>query len=305
MTKTQITIKNKEYPDILRNIYNPPKKLFYRGQMEVLEKTCIAIIGTRKYSDYGEIMTKKIVRELAVLDIAIVSGLAKGIDTIAHMAAMENNLPTIAVLGSGINHVYPYENTNLSRKIEKNGLIFSEYKGNTAPMPFHFPQRNRIVSGLSIATIVIEAPKRSGALITARLALEQGRDIFVVPGDTDRENSKGTLYLLQSGAAYPIESGQDVMDVLQKQPHLFKSTTTARIPASRAKQNKQSLSKPKYNLNTIQEKIMKALPIRRHKTLEQIQKKTSITTEKLLQNLSLLEIQGLTTTKDGKYLRRC
>ena len=100
--KNQITIKDKEYPDILKNIYNPPQKLFYSGQIEALKKTCIAIVGTRKYSDYGEIMTKKIVEELAVLDIAIVSGLAKGIDTIAHTAALKNNLPTIAVLGSGI-----------------------------------------------------------------------------------------------------------------------------------------------------------------------------------------------------------
>jgi DNA processing protein len=298
-----LTISNAKYPALLKEIYNPPRTLFYRGELKTLEKTCISIVGTRKYSDYGEMMTQKIVEELAVLDIAIVSGLAKGIDTIAHKAALQNKLPTIAVLGSGINNIYPAENLKLSKEIEKNGLILSEYEDLREPLPLHFPQRNRIVSGLSIATIVIEAPEKSGALITAKLALDQGREIFVVPGDIDRENTEGILRLLQNGGAYPISSGKDVIDVLRRQPHLFKMDFSKSTKPT--KNTKKELPTPDYKLTPEQEKIFLSLPRRRKIGLEQIQKKTALPPEKILAALSILEIQGLISTKDGKYLRKC
>ncbi|MBD3361078.1 DNA-protecting protein DprA, partial [Candidatus Peregrinibacteria bacterium] len=165
---------------------------------------------------------------------------------------------------------------------------------------FHFPQRNRIISGLSIATLIIEAPEKSGALITAELALEQGREIFVVPGDVDRQNSQGILKLLQDGGAYPVASGQDIIKILNKQPHLFNFSK---------KTNKQSQKNKKrdspYKLSPEESEILSVLKIRRSVSIDEIISKTSISTEKLLTVLSFLEIKNLIITKDGKYLRKC
>ncbi len=281
-----------DYPALLRELHESPQKLYYKGDLNTLKKTCISIVGTRKYTDYGEFMTNKIIEELAVLDIAIVSGLAIGIDAIAHKAALENNIPTIAVLGNGLNNIYPTANLRLAQKIIQNGLILSEYEPETPPLKYNFPQRNRIVSGLSIATIVIEAPEKSGALITARLALEQGREIFVVPGDADRKNSKGIIQLIQSSSAYPITSGEDVIEVLKIQPHLF--------PPAKAK-NPPTL----YKFTPEEIQILSSMQKRRPTTLDQIAKKSTLAVEKILSTLSILEIKGLVSTKDGKYLRKC
>lgn len=281
-----------DYPALLRELHESPQKLYYKGDLNTLKKTCISIVGTRSYTDYGEFMTNKIIEELAVLDIAIVSGLAIGIDAIAHKAALENNIPTIAVLGNGLNNIYPIANLRLAQKIIQNGLILSEYEPETPPLKYNFPQRNRIVSGLSIATIVIEAPEKSGALITARLALEQGREIFVVPGDADRKNSKGIIQLIQSSSAYPITSGEDVIEVLKIQPHLF--------PPAKAK-NQPTL----YKFTPEETQILSSMQKRRATTLDQIAKKSTLAIEKILSTLSILEIKGLVSTKDGKYLRKC
>ncbi|MFH1218279.1 MAG: DNA-processing protein DprA [Candidatus Peregrinibacteria bacterium] len=288
-----LDISSKSYPYLLNHIFNPPKKLYYEGDLSILEKTCLSIVGTRDYSDYGKYMTEKIIEELSPLNITIVSGLAKGIDAIAHKQALKRNLSTVAVLGSGLNKIYPTQNIPLAKQIERKGLLISEYPPDTPPLNFHFPQRNRIISGLSIATIVIESPEKSGTLITARLALEQGRDIFVVTGDADRPNSLGTLRLLQNGGAYPIASGKDIIDALTKQPHLFNpdpAQKTTTIP---------------LNLTPQQQKIFSALSRTRPHSLDTIQSKTSLTTQDLLINLSHLEIQNLIKTKDGKYIRRC
>jgi len=277
-------------PKQLQEVYDPPNGLYYKGKTDCLEKTCISIVGTRKYTDYGEFMTQNIVEELAVLDIAIVSGLAKGIDTIAHESALKNNIPTIAVLGSGLENIYPKENERLAQEITRNGLLLSEYEPRAEPLKYNFPQRNRIISGLSVATIVIEAPEKSGALITARFALEQGREIFVVPGDVDRDNSKGILNLLQRGGAYPITSGQDVIEALKIQPHLFPP------------EKPQELI---YKFTPDEQKTIENMQKRRPITLEELARKSPQPTEKILATLSILEIKGLITTKDGKYLRKC
>ena len=307
-----IKIEDTAYPHLLREIYNSPKKLYYKGDLEVLEKTCISIVGTRKYSEYGELMTEKIVEELAVIDVAIVSGLAKGIDTIAHKAALKNGLKTIAVLGSGLDNIYPKQNIKLAEKIEQNGLILSEYEPTAEPLDFHFPQRNRIVSGLSVASIVVEAPEKSGALITAKLALDQGREIFAVPGDIDRENSIGALRLIQHSGAYPISSGQDVIEVLKKQPYLFEVQVSEPETSSstpRKSKPKQSPIKAKsitsYKLTPEESEILSIIPARRSFNVDEILSKTSISPRNILSALSLLEIKELIVTKDGKYLRKC
>ena len=224
---------DKEYPQLLKQIYNYPQKLFYRGDLKVLEKPSIAIVGTRRPTEYGEYMAEKIVKELSILDVNIVSGLAKGIDTIAHETALECGLSTVAILGSGIENIYPPANIELAKAIEENGLVMSEFEGDIEPASFHFPMRNRIISGLSLATIVIEAPEKSGALITAKYALDQGREIFVIPGDIEREQSLGALRLLQRGAAYPIASGHEVLEILKTQPYLFKENLAGNLVENR------------------------------------------------------------------------
>lgn len=313
-----ITIKDKNYPALLRQIYNPPQTLYYRGDINILKKTCISIVGTRRNSDYGEYAAKKIVNELAILDIAIVSGLAKGIDTIAHEIALKNSLSTIAVLGSGIDNIYPRENHALASEIEKHGLIISEYPGKKEPLNFQFPQRNRIISGLSIATVIIEAAERSGALITAKLSLEQGREVFAVPGDIDREKSLGTLRLLQCGGAYPITSGKDIIEILGRQPHLFKerrrrdtNTIKKNINSADSDFNFNSDSDSNfqipisYNLSSNEKQILSLIPKLRSISLDILIQKSELPMSELLAILSILEIKGLIKTNDEKYTRKC
>ncbi len=276
--------------NLLSQIYDPPKKLYFKGDKSLLDKNCIAIVGTRKNSEYGRYLTEKIVEELSAYNIVIVSGLARGVDTIAHTSALKNNLPTIAVLGSGLENIYPKENKNLAREIADKGLLISEYENDAAPSKYSFPQRNRIISGISIATVVIEAPESSGALITADFALNQGREIFTVPGDIDRENSKGALKLLQKSAAHPICSGHEIMEILSIQPSF-----NLLFPNS---------SQPPSSLQPDQQKVLNILT-RRGKSIDQIMSKTSIPISELLIVLSILEIHNLIGINNGKYFKKC
>ena len=288
------------YPKLLQEIHKPPEKLFYKGNIDLLYKPCISVVGTRDYSSYGEEMTAKIISELSVLDICIVSGLALGIDSIAHRTALEYGLPTIAVLGSGIDNIYPPQNQELAEKIQTEGLIISEYPAMTEPLRTNFPQRNRIVSGLSLATIMIEAPEKSGALITADLALEQGREVFVVTGDIDRKNSLGPLRLLQKGQAYPISSGQDVIAMLNEQPHLFKTNQPPR-----ARRSVPAAPKIPYKLSPSESKILSFFHKHRGLEMQTLEQKANLPIRELLQAITLLEIQQLISTKGGKYYRNC
>ena len=290
-------LNQKEYPSLLANIYDPPKKLYYKGNLACLKKTCIAVVGTRRNSEYGEFYTKKIVAELSVYDVAIVSGLALGIDTIAHTTAIKQNLPTVAVLGSGLDNIYPRQNQTLSEKIlSHGGLLLSEYADNEEAIKFHFPQRNRIISGLSVATIVTEAPEKSGALITASLALEQGRDIFTIPQDLERPESRGALYLLQNTSAYPISSAKDVINYLSIQTE-FKPI--AQKPAA------QKPVKIDHKVSSIGREILQHLSSERARSFEKILKNIPIPPQELLSELSFLEVDGLVKISNGKILKTC
>ena len=214
-TVKKITLQNKEYPAILKEIHDPPKELYIKGEIIEQDKTAIAIVGTRKYSQYGKQVTLDIAGELAKLGITIVSGLAKGIDTFAHQAALENKGRTIAVLGSGMDKksFYPSCNYYLGEKISQYGAVISEYPPGTLGAQFTFPQRNRIISGLSLGVVVVEAPEKSGALITATLALEQNREVFAIPGSIYETNSQGTNQLIKLGAK-PIACIEDILEEL-------------------------------------------------------------------------------------------
>ena len=209
----KVNMNSKYYPERLRNIEDPPKELYCLGNLELLNyKNNIAIIGSRNCSRYGERAAKDFAYNLAKEDICIVSGLAKGIDSFSHIGALNAKGKTIAVLGSGLDNIYPKENIKLVEEIIKNnGLVISEYPLGTKPLKYHFPARNRIISGLSDSVLVVEARKNSGTNITVDFALEQGKDVFVIPGNIYSKTSDGTNFLITEGAI-PVLSHRDILN---------------------------------------------------------------------------------------------
>ncbi len=211
-----ITIKDALYPKLLKEIFHPPALLYYRGDLKTDDEFAVAVVGTRKVSNYGQQATLEIASELACQKITIVSGLALGVDALAHEAAIKNNGRTIAVLGSGVDNqsIYPSNNRLLAERIiETGGAVISEFPVGTIPLPFHFPQRNRIIAGLALGTLVVEADETSGALITARYALEQNRDVFAVPGSIYSPTSTGPNNLIKMGAK-AVTNAQDILEAL-------------------------------------------------------------------------------------------
>jgi DNA processing protein len=195
-----ITIGDEEYPESLKVIQNPPYGLFYKGKIELVKDKIVAIVGSRTCTTYGTQVTKLLTKELISYNITIISGGAKGIDSVAHNAVIEDNGNTIVVLGCGIDVVYPMQNKCLFREIEKRGLIISEFLPKTPPLSFNFPRRNRIISGLSELVLVVEASEKSGSLITANYAIEQNKEVMVVPGSIFSKGSIGCNKLIRDGA---------------------------------------------------------------------------------------------------------
>lgn len=210
-----ITINDKAYPELLKEIYIPPSLLYIRGNLKSSDRISLGVVGTRQLSTYGHRITPLITADLARAGLTIISGLAKGIDTLAHKAALKANGRTIAVLGSGLDkkNIYPQVNQHLSEVISQEGALLSEFPIGTKPFAQNFPQRNRIVAGLSLGILIIEAPKKSGALITARNALEQNRDVFAIPGSIFSRNSLGPNNLIKLGAKL-VNQASDILDEL-------------------------------------------------------------------------------------------
>jgi len=209
-----ITRFDDAYPNLLKEIYDPPWVLFYKGNLSVLKrKRTLAVVGTRRPTKDAYNIMKEILLPLIKKDWCIVSGLAYGIDAFGHEIALDAGGATIAVLGSGIKSIYPKEHQPLADKIAENNLLISEYLPYQQAQKWQFPMRNRIISGLSLGTLVVEAKKRSGSLITADQALEQGREVFAIPGSILSENSRGTNFLIQQGAKL-VMSSQDIENEL-------------------------------------------------------------------------------------------
>jgi DNA processing protein len=198
------------YPANLLNIYDPPPCLYVKGELRREDSRAVAVVGSRFASTYGMMVTERISRDIARRGITIVSGMARGIDTSAHRGALSVKQRTIAVLGCGLDVTYPLENKKLKDEIASCGAVISELPMSTTPAGCNFPRRNRIISGISLGVVVVEASHRSGSLITARLALEQGRDVFAVPGSIDSLRSKGTHQLIKEGAKL-VEEAQDIV----------------------------------------------------------------------------------------------
>ncbi len=204
-----LTVLDEGYPELLKKIYDPPIVIYVRGELKPLPAA--GIVGTRKATPYGLRMAGCLAQELAAAGVAVASGLARGIDTASHQAAVAAGGVTWAALGSGLNDIYPPDNLKLSERIvESGGALVSEFPMNKGSLAANFPRRNRIISGLSLATVVVEGGFESGAMITARFALDHGREVLAVPGQADSPMSKGPNYLIKNGA-YPAESGDDIV----------------------------------------------------------------------------------------------
>jgi len=274
-----ITIKDPRYPQLLKESYSPPAVLFVKGKIDNLNyQKNLAVVGTRKTSAYGRQITLEIVKPLVRNKFIITSGLALGIDALAHQTALENQGRTIAVLGTGLDRqsIYPRTNFNLAQKIlAQNGTLISEFPIGTQPLKHHFPLRNRIIAALSLGTVVIEAPPKSGALITAYQALEHNREVFAVPGSIFNHNSAGPNKLIQKGAKL-ITSYQDILEELNLQ-----------LPERIISENK------KTQIQTREEKIILAQLNSEPVHVDQIIKNLDLEPAEILSTLSLMEIKGL------------
>ena len=274
------------YPRLLLETPSPPPLLYYLGQVDPTEnqgiKPMIGIVGTRNPTEYGKRWTKKITEALVSHGFGIVSGMAAGIDTVAHYSCLAANGRTIAVLGTGVDIVYPYSNRKLYQQLQSQGLIVSEYPAKTPPDRGHFPARNRIIAGLCRAVLIIEAPKRSGALITARFANDFGRDVYVLPGSLDNTRSLGCLSLLNSGAQV-ILGIEQLLEMLGTMPCLDRIQTT---------------SKPVPDLKPELERIYRLME-EDSVSLDAIVRQTGQNTGEILAALSQLELMDLVTQLPG------
>ncbi|MEM9506183.1 MAG: DNA-processing protein DprA [Cyanobacteria bacterium P01_E01_bin.35] len=277
------------YPKLLAEIPSPPPLLYYLGQVEPTEnegsKSMIGIVGTRNPTEYGKRWTRKITQALVSHGFGIVSGMAAGIDTVAHQACLEAQGRTIAVLGTGVDTVYPYSNQRLYQRLTKQGLIVSEYPAQTKPDRNNFPARNRIIAGLCRAVLIMEAPQRSGALITARFANDFGRDVYVLPGSLDTVQSLGCLALLNAGA-HVILGIEHLLEMLGTMPSLDHISIISTEP--------KSIPDLKPELERIYRLVdHKSVPI------DSIVAQTGLDISEIMSALSQLEIMDLVTQLPG------
>ncbi len=285
-----LSIMDPKYPSQLKHTHTPPLLLFYKGNIDHLRHPQLGIVGPRYPSQYAQQVAEQFTKELCPYFV-ITSGLAKGIDKVAHENALKKGYPSIAVVGCGLDIIYPQENQHLFHQLINNGLILSEYPLQSPPKPFHFPQRNRIVSGLCQGILVCEAGPKSGALITARLALEEHRDVFSIPGDIFNPLSKGTHMLIQDGAKL-TQSIDDILNEFPEQPIL-----------SISPQKKQPQAPPSH-LTQSEAKLLSLIPQESPINLETLQKKSNKSIPELLQYMSLFEINNLVIESSPHHYQR-
>jgi DNA processing protein len=284
-----LTFLDDNYPENLKHISNLPIILYCSGNIELLKKSQLAIVGARNNSVYGKNATNKICTGLQNSQLSIISGLAYGIDTLAHKFAIENNLSTIAVVGTGVDIIYPSSNRELyERLLKTNNLIISELPLGTAPLRHHFPQRNRIISGLAKGVVIVEAAKKSGSLITAQLALEQNKEVFAIPGSIFSKTSEGCNELIKQGAKLVC----DINDILEEiTPH---STITP-------KPNEPSKDNNSKNLNPTEKTILDNIDTELT-TLDAIITRSNLPYNQVVSCLLELELESLIESVAGGYI---
>ena len=283
-----VTIWDSTYPSILKKIYDPPLMLYIIGEFTDQDNYAISVVGTRGPTCYGIIQCEKIVEDLAHQNITIVSGMARGIDSIAHKTALKNGSRTIAIIGSGLDVIYPPENKKLFNEIAERGVIISEYPLGTKPDAQNFPRRNRIISGLSLGCLVVETALSGGAMQTAAFALDQNWEVFAIPGNLGVRQSEGTNMLIQRGEAKLVRNAEDILVELELKL----------IPVIG-----KNIPKPTVELNLFEEKILNSLdgePLQ----IDNISLLTQLSTSECLVHLLSLEFKGLVKQLPGKIFSK-
>ncbi len=292
-----ITLEDPDYPELLRTIPDPPPVLYVKGTLIQEDAAAVAIVGTRAATLYGLATARRLATELGRAGITVISGLAEGIDGVAHDGALQGRGRTIAVLGHGLNHLFPARHRGLASRIIESGCLVSEFPMEMPPSPANFPRRNRVIAGLSLGTVVVEAPLRSGALITAHEALEQGREVFAVPGPVSSVNSRGTHQLLREGARL-VEQAWDVLEELA--PHL-----KARVVRWDGTDSKpEAVDSPEMDLSEEERAIHGAIPSAGTAAVDDLVQATEFSPARLLSLLTSLELKGRVRQVPGQGYSR-
>lgn len=290
-----LTPSHPAFPEPLKHIPNPPKQLYARGVLDLLKTPCFALVGTRANTPSGKRNAIHFTRGLVSYGLTTVSGLAFGIDAIVHEATLDHGGKTIAVLGCGIDRIYPSYHENLANRIlQEGGLILSEYPPDTITFPSNFALRNRIISGISLGVLIIEAPEGSGALITARHAFDQNRDVFALPGSLDNENMEGNNKLIASDMARLVRTPEEIMGHLSEQPHLGPLVPT----------KPYRLQTTDFPFSTPAQRVVWESLGKKSLTAEAILDKTNLSVVDVSVALSFLELNGLVRDLGlGRYVR--
>lgn len=289
------TIFDEDYPVNLKNIYDPPVYLFYKGELIKDDEYSIGIVGTRNPSDYGNAICSKITDELVKYDLMIISGMASGIDTIAHKKCLQRGQKTYAILGSSVDYIYPASNKKLYFEIIESGAVISEFEPNINPDKINFPKRNRIISGISLGTVIVESGLKGGSLITAEFALDQNRELFAVPGDIRSKQSLGTNELIKKGAAKLITKASDIIEELESKLNFNSGKNISKDSVKEIKTE---------NLSENESKIYEVLsnePVH----IDKINEITGLSISDCLVNLLTLEFKGIVKQLPGKYFVKC
>ncbi len=287
-----ITIADSEYPPLLKQIYDPPALFWLKGNPEALSTPGIGVIGTRNATSYGKKMAERLSKEMGENGLCIFSGLAHGIDAISHKAALDVGAPTVAVLGSGIDNLYPRENANLANRIVKEGgAVITEFPLGTNPDAGNFPVRNRIVSGMSLGVLVVESGIKGGSMITADLALDQNREVFAVPHAIDNLYGTGCNYLIKTGAAKLVQTVDDILEELPIDQGEKATTTKKALPNPKQWKNEE--------LDDLSKKVCEVLE-RGEIQIDALSDELGVNTSQLLVALLQLEMKDLVVQKVGK-----
>ena len=276
-----------EYPQRLLNCFDPPTILFYKGDADLNASKIVAIVGTRNHSEYGKNFTDKLVKTLARLNVIVVSGLAFGIDSIAHKCSLKYNLPTVAVVAHGLDIIYPEENTSLAKQIIHDGGLLTEFRSNTKPDKHNFPSRNRIVAGISDATIVVESGSKGGSIITANLAWDYNRDVFAVPGRSIDTKSEGCNKLIKDNKATLLDDPAQFIDTMgwNDDSETKKKTVQAQLF---------------INFKEDEKRILNCLTATEIAGIDELNFKTGLSSSDIASALLNLEMQGVLKALPGK-----
>lgn len=301
---TILTLEDARYPPMLKNISDAPPVLYVLGQAEILKLPQLAIVGSRNPSHAGKDTAHDFAAYLTLMGMTVTSGMALGIDTAAHQGALDSMQTnqeghgfTVAVTGTGLDRVYPAKNREIAHKIAENGVIVSEYPPGTPPLPGNFPRRNRIISGLSMGVLVVEAALQSGSLITARLANEQGREVFAVPGSIHQPLAKGCHALIRQGAKL-VEKAEHILEELAGFTAMIDNET--RLPENASANNTETESALVFNVDDEYKQVLKCVDFE-PTSVDKVVQRSGLTADAVCSMLLVLELQGYVTALSGGY----